>query len=433
MKQGKKVTVLGAGKSGIAAANLLHQNGMQVFLSEKGKQHFEIDPVIKSEFCGHSEKIYDCDFAVISPGIPINLPLVQKFTCPVYSEIEIASWFIDFPMIGITGSNGKTTTTAILAEMLKSSGFHAIACGNIGKPLSEIAQKTPHPNSVAVVELSSFQLETIDKFHPAVAAVLNLSPDHLDRYDSFDDYCKTKIKIAKNLDVAEPFVVNGDDPVLLKHSENFTNRVFFSLSGNQEFRYEDGVFFLRGKPLIETKNLQISGLHNYANILAAMTIVHAFGADVKTCLNGLRNFGGIPHRLEKISIPSEIQVYNDSKATNSDSVSWALRSFDQPIILLMGGIAKEKTYSHLQNLVNDKVKRIIAFGQDREKIATEFGYKIPTQITETLHKAIELAVFHAENSDIILLSPGCASFDEFSNFEERGDFFKQKIREIFHA
>ncbi len=431
MKQ--KVTVLGAGKSGVAVSELLHQNGAQVFLSENGKQRFGINPNIQSEFGGHSERIYNCDFAVISPGIPVNLPLVQKFTCPIYSEIEVASWFIDFPMIGITGSNGKTTTTAIVAEMLKSGEYSAIACGNIGKPLSEIAQKKHRQNSVAVVEISSFQLETIDKFHPAVAAVLNLSPDHLDRHGSFDNYCKTKMKIAKNLDAAEPFVVNSEDSILMKYSESFTNKVLFSLSGNQKFRYENGAFFQREKLLLKTEDLQIAGLHNYANILAAMTIIDAFGADVKSCLDGLRNSGGIPHRLEKITIPSKIQVYNDSKATNSDSVSWALRSFNQPIILLMGGIAKEKTYSHLQKLINAKAKRIVAFGQDREKIATEVGYEIPTQIAESLDKAIELAVFHAENSDVILLSPGCTSFDEFSNFEERGYFFKQKIREIYHS
>ena len=438
----KKITVLGAARSGIAAAMMLKELGARVYVSDsaplcsKQEQAAELGRNgIAFEFGRHTKRIYDTDFVVLSPGIPVRSETVQKFLqkgIPVYSEIEVASWFCRAPLIAVTGSNGKTTTTTLIGEMLKAHFPRPIVAGNIGQPFSAYVLQSV-ADSPVVVEVSSFQLETIDRFHPQIAVVLNFAPNHLDRYDSYEDYLKAKWRITMNLEQNDLLVYNGNDKRLSGWSEQISSRkqAFYIRTHAGAAAWYDGraLYSNEGK-LVDVSDMPLKGPHNYMNALAAVLAARAVGVPTDAIVRVLRTFTGIEHRLEPVAEIDGVHYINDSKATTVEALAVALQSFNAPIILIAGGKDKGSDFSKLNNLIKQHVKECILIGAATEKMAQAW------QGLTKIHKAdsLENAVLHARQSavtdDVVLLSPACASFDMFNDFEDRGRQFKSLVKKL---
>ncbi|MGD9489234.1 MAG: UDP-N-acetylmuramoyl-L-alanine--D-glutamate ligase [Calditrichaceae bacterium] len=440
--ENKKVTVLGAARSGIAAAKLLQKHHADVFVSDSaptGQKQNEIAELEKNkieyEFGVHSDRAFDVDFVVLSPGIPYKSNVVQRFVkagIPVYSEIEIASWFCRCGIIAVTGSNGKTTTTTLIGEMLKQKYPDAVIAGNIGQPFSAFVEDCDEKNW-AVVEVSSFQLETIDTFHPDVAVILNFAPNHLDRYDSYDDYLKAKWRITKNLTENDVFIYNLDD---IKLSE-WANKLNCRKSGfDINHRHKDGACFadnsiyISGQALIEAQKIGIRGKHNIMNAMAAALAAgeaHIAADDIRKVLT---EFRGVEHRLEFVGEINGVKYVNDSKATTVESLSYALQSFREPIILIAGGKDKGSDFTKLNDFIDKNVRDLVLIGQASEKMAIAWQNIKPIHFAGSLDDAVNLARNISLPGDVILLSPACASFDMFRDFEDRGRQFKTIVNKL---
>ena len=440
----KKVTILGAGKSGISVAELVKAVGGIPFISEfKNVENIELTSFYH-EVGGHTLNALDCDLIVISPGISDRIDIVQKAKLngiPIVSEIEIASWFTKKPILAITGSNGKTTTTMLLQKMCETANLKSEMVGNIGVPFSKKVKDEISGESnpdVYVIEVSSFQLEHILHFSPKICSILNFQPDHLDRYDSFQDYINAKLNIVKNIKESDFFIYNSDDEILdkifQKSSENYIpfslnmeSRAPFLLNNTKVYFTENG----KKTPLFFLEDCKLVGKHNIQNIIAAATMAKCFGIDEKSIREAIENFEPVPHRIEFSGEINGIKFYNDSKATNIDAVKMALNSFVNPVTLILGG--KDKGNSNFNNLIelnSENIKKIICYGESAEFIynqLTNFENKI--KILD-FNSAVENAIQNGKNGDIILLSPGCASFDQFNSFEERGNKFKKIVQEF---
>jgi UDP-N-acetylmuramoylalanine--D-glutamate ligase len=437
----QKAVILGAARSGIAAARLLHEHVAGIFVSDLAKVEDKIAEKqileglgIPFEFGIHSDRVHDADFVILSPGISPATPLVQAIRekgIPVFSELEMASWFYSGPIIGITGSNGKTTTTAITGRILQQLFADAIIAGNIGTPFSgEVCTNPAAP--CAVVEISSFQLETIDSFHPHVAVILNLAPNHLDWYKTYEDYVSAKLRILMNLNQHDTLIYNGDDELLTAKVQSCPARKLRFSAQNQKadaFLKDEDLFILNSR-ILAVKEIKLRGPHNYMNALAAGLAAR--------CLNGsndqirivLTSFSGVEHRLEFVTTIKGITFINDSKATTIESLAVALGSFNTPVILIAGGKDKGSDYSKVNTLLKRNVRQVILIGTAREKIMASWQGVIPLTSASTLSQAITEAYQLARPGDTVLLSPACASFDMFKDFEDRGRQFKQEVQKL---
>jgi len=440
----KKIVILGLALSGVAAANLAVRQGADVFVSDN-QDTLELQDTltelkalgIPGELGKHSDQVYDADLWIISPGIAQDSQLIQKAQSndiPIVSEIEFASWFTDVPILAITGSNGKTTTAHLLAEMIQTDDLHGALAGNVGIPFSEMVLEdleNPDPKRVWVLEISSFQMEFIEHFKPYISIFLNITPDHLNRYPSMKEYIAAKMNMWSR-QTAEDFIVyNADDTILVEEiAESTSRKIAFGLGHHPEAIFQPNrtkIYTEEHATLIEMDQLALPGKHNLANALAAATAAHLMGISNKSIATTMSQFRGVPHRLEPIAEINGVTYINDSKATNLDAVQVALESFTQPIILLIGGLDKGGDFRSLLPHTHNNLKEVIAFGQAKELILTALRDAVRSTSVMDLKKALELAQNCSQPGDVVLLSPGCASFDQFKNFEERGNHFRSLV------
>jgi len=435
-----KVVILGAARSGLSAAIMLKKAGNSVFVSDineksmiKEKNYLSRSG-IPFEFGKHSEQIYDADFVVLSPGIPSTNEIVKSIAArniPIYSEIEVASWFCRSDIIAVTGSNGKTTTTTVLGKMLKHQYKDSFVAGNIGQPFSDFVLESSK-GSWAAVEVSSFQLETIDRFHPNVALILNLAPNHLDWYETYEDYVVAKLRILRNLNPDDYVIIDGDDKELCERIINCTSRKYkFSVTGRHAEAYllNDSIFLFNEK-IIDIEDIALFGPHNYKNLMAAGIAAKIAGVPSAEIASVMRSFNGVPHRLEYVTEIKGIRFINDSKATTLESMEAALNSFRQPVILIAGGKDKGADFKRIRSLVGKKVKHAILIGAARDRIADTWDGVVPVTMADSLESAVRKGLEVSAAGDIVLLSPACSSFDMFQDFEDRGKKFKQIIKRI---
>ncbi len=447
--QSKQVTVVGAARSGRAAARLLAGAGATVFVTERGPGRAEVADAlaasgIAAEFGGHTDQALAADFLVISPGVPTASPLVQQALgtgLPVYSEIEVASWFCRGDILAITGSNGKTTTTSLLGHLFQTADRPAVVAGNIGYSFSDAVQSM-EPDAVAILEVSSFQLDHIDRFRPRVSILLNITPDHLDRYRDFDHYAQSKYRIFENQTSEDAVIYNHDDAPVRDHVlQQAQLQGFQPLGFSQTVTLDQGGFVCddalvlrlnqQEEVLMQSEQLALRGRHNLYNSLAAAVAARVMEVRSEAIRKSLVAFEGVPHRLELVRTMDGVRYINDSKATNVNAVWYALESFDQPIVLIAGGRDKGNDYGMLKPLVRHKCRGVIAIGESGEKVLRELG----PQATETaraftMQEALMEARAMARRGDVVLLSPACASFDMFDNYEHRGDVFRDLVQTL---
>ena len=451
LEKAKKVTIVGAARSGIAAAKLLKKKGFEVFLSDAGDisgiDHEILENIrnygIEHEFGAHSDKVYDADVVVVSPGVPQNSKVIQNSLekgIEVVSEIEAASWYCKGKVIAITGTNGKTTTTTLIGEIFKDAGYKTFVCGNIGIAFSDIVEQTDE-SSIVVLETSSFQLDNIRKFKPFIAIMLNVTPDHLDRYESFEKYLESKMRIAENQNESDYFVFNYDDELVRNSSKSVhSNRTAFSLTDavkkdTQEGAYLNNLdlvyyYYMGEENVIDTQKLIIKGEHNVYNAMASVISAKIFGIEKEYIKKTLENFKGVEHRLEYVKELDGVKYYNDSKATNVNSVWYALKGFNEPLVLILGGKDKGNDYSQIEKEVKQHVKHIIAIGDSKQKVYDYFKDILPVTVAADMEDAVIKARQNAISNDVVLLSPACASFDMFDNYEHRGRVFKDIVNSL---
>ncbi|MRJ08815.1 UDP-N-acetylmuramoyl-L-alanine--D-glutamate ligase [Ornithobacterium rhinotracheale] len=442
----EKLIILGGGESGVGAALLGKAKGYDVFVSDAGniKPKFQEklkDAKIEFESGSHNEeRILNADLIVKSPGIPQKAPLIQKLRAAnvkIVSEIEFASWFTQKPIIAITGSNGKTTTTSLIAHMLRKAGKKVGLGGNIGYSFAELVLNDKE-QELYVLELSSFQLDDIDKFKPHVAILLNITPDHLDQYDyDIDKYGEAKLRIAENQTEEDFFIYNVDDPKtveLLKKHTIKAKMLGYSLKDENQPAYADKENLILTYPetfRMKLEELALLGEHNVSNSLASALNGNILKLRKKIIQESLTDFDAVEHRLEPVLSVRGIEFINDSKATNINATFYALQSMKKPTIWIVGGKDKGNDYSELIPLVKKKVKAIVCLGVDNSKIVECYRDIIPN-ITETksMEEAVKTAYEYGENGDTVLLSPACASFDLFDNYEQRGKLFKAEVKKL---
>jgi len=439
-----KVVILGGGESGVGAALLAKAKGFDVFLSDRGvlgetyRQTLLANGIAFEESRHTETLILDADEVVKSPGIAEKTELVQKILdkgIRIISEIEFASRYTKATLIGITGSNGKTTTTLLTYHLLKSAGLNVGLAGNIGESFAKQVIHDTH--DYYVLEISSFQLDNCYTFHPKVALLLNITPDHLDRYAyDFQQYAAAKFRITQAMTADDQFIYYLEDKAIeqgLSTRDLPVQHRPVSLSTEVEVGgyLSDGQLVVKSDGLeyrIACEALPIQGKHNAINAMAAMLACQAAGVEEAQVREGLKTFKNAPHRLEAVGEINGIRFVNDSKATNVDSVFYALGSFNQPIVWIAGGIDKGNDYTQIEELVQEKVKALICLGKDNHKLTAFFEGKIPVivetqEVAEAVRKGLELA----QPGDVVLLSPACASFDLFKNYEDRGTQFREAV------
>ncbi len=496
--KGKKILVVGLARSGVGAANLLSELGAHVSVTDKQSESVLQDkmekllPGIRVVAGENPQELFDAaDMIVISPGVPQNIGPLQHAKAggvPIIGELELAYQAIAGStlritddtrgeknvarntesatphFIGITGTNGKSTVTTLVDLMLRESRFKTLLGGNIGNALTEEIFKAVHVQEPAtgetltdeccmlntdfiVAEISSFQLETIMEFRPKVASILNVSPDHLDRYESMDDYVNAKARIFENQKSEDYLVLNADDPAVMDMAHNKLcaeegarpRLLYFSTKREVEgIYYKDGALYCNipyleqsasNLPFISSEEIRIKGMHNLENAMAAVLVAVVSGCSLNAAADALRNFTGLEHRLEPVAEIHGVTYINDSKGTNAGAVLKSLESFDN-IILIMGGLDKDSDFSILKELVKENVKHLILIGSAKEKIADVIGDVTKTSMVDSLQEAVNLSAASASAGDTVLLSPGCASFDMFKDFEDRGRKFKEAVREL---
>ena len=443
----RRIVVLGAGESGFGAAVLAKDKGFDVFLSDSGSIASKyrdrlVAEGIAFEEGGHSmERILAADEIIKSPGIPLEAPVVKDALAkhiPLISEIEFAGRYTDSKMVCITGSNGKTTTTMLIHHILTHAGVDASLAGNVGKSLAYQVVRDPH--KVYVVELSSFQLDNMYDFKANIAVMLNITPDHLDRYDhKMQNYINAKFRILQNMTPTDTFIFWKDDPVIseqLRHISTDASLLPFSETPEEgSAAYIDAENELVFNTPVESMampraDLALNGLHNVFNSLAAGLSACICDVSKDAIREALADFSGVEHRLEFTADIDGVRWINDSKATNVNSCFYALESMTAPTVLILGGKDKGNDYSEILPLVKEKVKAIVAMGTDNAKIVDFFKDVVPVTDTHTLDDAIEACRRIAVTGDTVLLSPCCASFDLFSSYEDRGRKFKAAVREL---
>jgi UDP-N-acetylmuramoylalanine--D-glutamate ligase len=441
---GKRVLVVGLGKSGVASALFLKAQGAQVTVSDtksgdelRNEIPVLLDHGITVETGGHGDRTFrGQDLIVVSPGIPVDAPpLVQARALgeAVIGEIELAAQFLPGPIVAITGSNGKTTTTTLAGEIMTAAGFPALVGGNIGTPAISLAERA-RPETVIVLEISSFQLETIRTFRPKVAVILNVTPDHLDRHRTFEAYVDAKARIFENQQASDFAVLNADDPTCVAMASRTRAQVsWFSRQKEVEEGawVGDGIIVFRTageqREIMQVSEIPLKGAHNLENVLAAVCAGALMGCAPDKIRQAVRDFKAVEHRLEFVATIRGVDYYNDSKATNVDATMKALESFPANIHLILGGKDKGSDYTVLNDLLRQRVKRVYTIGVAAAKIESQIkGAEVVH--AETLENAVRKAAALAQPGDVVLLAPACASFDQFKNYEHRGQVFKEIVR-----
>ncbi|CAN5808933.1 UDP-N-acetylmuramoyl-L-alanine--D-glutamate ligase [soil metagenome] len=444
---GARVGVLGLGRSGAAVARLLADQSAEVYASDLSSAGVvaaaaaELEgPRVSVELGRHdADRLGRCDWIVTSPGIPPRAAVLAdpRVTArPVFSEIEVASWFAAAPIAAITGTNGKTTTTELLGAVARAGGSSAVVAGNVGRAFSRALLEEPAP-AWYVIEVSSFQLARIATFRPRVAVVLNLTPDHLDVYDSMDAYSADKARIVENMGSGDDLCLSAEDPALEAFGAGrAVARHFFDRRRPVACgaHVEDGWIALAGEAdagrVLPAESLKIPGAHNLQNALAATLAGSLMGVPRAAIADALAAFSGVPHRLETVAEIGGVRFVNDSKATNVDSARVALQAFDAPLIVVLGGRHKMAPYAPLAAELERRGRRVLAIGEAADRIADELGGAVPVEKVGTLDRAVARAAEIARPGDIVLLAPACSSYDQFASFEERGERFRRLVAEL---
>ena len=453
--EGKKVLVFGSGISGEAASRLLLQKGAEVVLYD-GNDSLDADKILGEITWEEGQKarvvlgrlseqqedemLDGLSLVVMSPGVPTDLPVVEKMRVkgiPVWGEIELAYVFGKGQVLAITGTNGKTTTTALLGEIMKNCKESVFVVGNIGTPYTEVALRTEE-ESVVVAEVSSFQLETIHTFRPKVSAILNITPDHLNRHHTMEAYIGAKEDIARNQTEEDFCVLNYEDDVLRAFGEKTGAEVLYFSSAHKLEKgvYLDGTKIIcdidRPIEICEVSELKILGTHNHENVMAAVAMAYAFGVPVEIIRSTLREFQGVEHRIEFVAEKNGVAYYNDSKGTNPDAAIKGIRAMNRPTVLIGGGYDKDSDYDEWIEAFDGKVKKLVLLGATREKIAEtaeRHGFR-DIVLADSFEEAFAQCVEAAQPGDAVLLSPACASWGMFKNYEERGDKFKELVNRL---
>ncbi len=445
--KGTSVTVIGAARSGIAVAKLLNANGAHVFVSDKSSAAALTHAIAELQAAGipfetdaHSERIFACDLMVISPGVPSDAPSVreaQQRGIRVCSELEVSSWFCSSPIVAITGSNGKTTTTTLIGRMLDDAAKKHVVAGNIGTAFAGVVLDLA-PAHPAVLEVSSFQLDHIESFRPSIAVLLNITEDHMDRYDhSMEKYAASKARVFMNQTDADVLIFDEDDPWTRTVVPAARSRkVGFSVMNavSEGAFVENGLLVTRlegiRREIIPTSDIRIRGMHNLYNAMAATLAAQLLGVKAESIRATLTSFGGVDHRLEFVRELNGVEYVNDSKATNVDAVWYALQAFTKPIVVLLGGRDKGNDYSRLTELVRKHVRAVVAIGESADKVERAFVDVSTVKRVSNMEEAVRTAQMLAQRGDVVLLSPACASFDWFNNYEHRGVVFKELVNKL---
>lgn len=443
---GRRILVMGLARSGLAAARLCAAHGAEVVATDR-REASELDTAllagtgVKLELGGHDPAAFEAaDLVVVSPGVPLSAPEIQRALAagvPVIGEVELAaSFLVGLPVVGITGTNGKSTTTALVGRILEAAGLRPFVGGNIGRALSEAALASERPGAL-VLELSSFQLETIRHLHPQVALLLNLTPDHLDRHGDLAGYGAAKRRIFMNQTPRDVAVVNADDPEVSALADGLAADVRrFSIRGPVDggCGVEDGHLVLAtgGGPVrLRVDSPSLRGPHNLANAAAAALAAQALGVPPAVVQSALDGFKGLPHRLERLRVRGGVEWINDSKATNLESAATALRAFDGQVIWIAGGRGKGASYAPLAELVRGRVKALLGIGEDGPALVDALGAETPVaEDVGTLEAAVARAAALAAAGDVVLLSPACASYDQFRDYEHRGAELRRLVEAL---
>jgi UDP-N-acetylmuramoylalanine--D-glutamate ligase len=442
----KRVLVIGLARTGAATALFCAARGSRVTATDtriEKELGDSIAPLQKAgvslELGGHREKlILDADLIIPSPGVPADAPLLQfarSKGVTIWSEVELASRFLKGRLIGITGSNGKTTTTSLIEHILRSAKFSTILAGNIGTPLISCVDKSSE-NTITVAELSSFQLELIEKFRPNISVFLNLTPDHLDRHHTLESYGKAKARIFENQTEADSALLNADDPGTTPYAPTKPQVFWFSRKqrvAQGAFVKENEILFRREgaqQPVLKLIDIPLAGAHNVENVLAAVAATRLAGAEPAAIAKGVRSFAGVEHRLEFVAEIAGVRYYNDSKATNVDATLKALDAFPGRVLIILGGKDKGSDYTVLQTPLREKAILALLIGAAAGKIEKQIAGSVAIEQAGTLERAVETAAHAARPDDVVLLAPACASFDQFQNYEHRGRVFKELVHQL---
>lgn len=448
--QGKKVLVFGSGKSGIGASDLLAKVGAFPVIYD-GNAETDKDAVVHKTDGAYPVTVYagelpkevqdSLDLVVLSPGVPTDLPLVKSFYeqgLPVWGEVELAYRVGNGEVLAITGTNGKTTTTALLGKIMQDARESVFVVGNIGTPYTSKALEMK-PNSITVAEISSFQLETIDEFAPKVSAILNITEDHLNRHHTMEEYIRVKELITENQGTEDVCVLNYEDEVLREFGKHLTPRVVYFSSGRKldEGIYLDGnkIILKDGEKEIEvvkTEDLKLLGKHNFENVMAAVAMAYYDGVSLDSIRKSICEFTAVAHRIEYVTEKKGVVYYNDSKGTNPDAAIKGIQAMNRPTLLIGGGYDKQSGYDEWIEAFDGKVRYLVLIGQTKEKIkeaAEKHGFH-DIILCEDLKEAVKVCEEKAQPGDAVLLSPACASWGQFDNYEQRGDMFKEYVRNL---
>lgn len=444
---GKNITVVGAKRSGVGAARLIKKFGGRPFVTDSasGAMLDEFIEMLKSnsiefETGMHSERAFDCELMVVSPGVPSNAEIIKSARekkIKIIGELELAASVCRGNIIAITGTNGKTTTTSLCGHLFNTCGKKTYVAGNIGVAFSEIASDIKEDEFVAL-EVSSFQLDLIESFKPKIAMILNITPDHLNRYEyKMENYIRSKLQVYKNQDESDFLILNKDNDTLMESvTRHKSKSYYFSLKetlNNGTYNFGDDIFFNEDSNLkfnCLVSDINLLGEHNVANSMAVITAAKIFGLDNDKIIKALRTFEGVEHRLEFVREIEGVKYINDSKATNVDSVWYALKGLPGQIFLILGGQDKGNDYNQIRQLVLEKVIKIYAIGSSADIVFNFFHRDIKVEVKQTMEDVIHAANLEARPGDIVLLSPACASFDMYDNYEHRGKVFKEAVNKL---
>ncbi len=444
--EGKRVLVVGLARTGLVTSLFSAGYGATVTATDERPESELAQTAeklraagVKLELGGFLPQSFgEQDLIVVSPGVPAGIePLDQARAqgIPVWSEVELAWHFLRGKLIAITGSNGKTTTTSLVAHILKTSNIPTLVGGNIGTPLLSLVE-TSADSMVTVAEISSFQLETVDGFRPEVGVLLNLTPDHLDRHATFEQYARVKMRMFENQLERDIALLNADDPEVTKRMPAKPKIFWFSRLkrvATGVFLRDDQIIFRNQASEVELARLadiELRGQHNVENVLAACAAAYLAGAVPAAIAAGVKSFRGVEHRLEFVAEISGVQYYNDSKATNVNATFKALEAFPGSLIVILGGRDKGSSYAPLRNLLHERARIVLLIGESAEKIAAELGETVRTEWAGTMQRAMQLAAEHAQPGDTVLLAPACSSFDQFDSYEHRGRVFKELVAKL---
>lgn len=448
--QGKKVLVFGSGKSGIGASDLLAKVGAFPVIYD-GNAETDKDAVVHKTDGTYSVTVYagelpkevqdSLDLVVLSPGVPTDLPLVKSFYeqgLPVWGEVELAYRVGNGEVLAITGTNGKTTTTALLGKIMQDARESVFVVGNIGTPYTSKALEMK-PNSITVAEISSFQLETIDEFAPKVSAILNITEDHLNRHHTMEEYIRVKELITENQGTEDVCVLNYEDEVLREFGKHLTPRVVYFSSGR---KLDEGIYLDENKiilkdgekeiEVVKTEDLKLLGKHNFENVMAAVAMAYYDGVSLDSIRKSICEFTAVAHRIEYVTEKKGVVYYNDSKGTNPDAAIKGIQAMNRPTLLIGGGYDKQSGYDEWIEAFDGKVRYLVLIGQTKEKIkeaAEKHGFH-DIILCEDLKEAVKVCEEKAQPGDAVLLSPACASWGQFDNYEQRGDMFKEYVRNL---